>query len=130
MLGMALIKVHVLQVNMTPANVEDLTSAVGAGHTDDDGWQMPKGSRTGDLAVWYMAGRQEYVARGWVEASPWKVESGPGPYRGLVGGMQWIDPVDRREVTDRCGFDGGRQSYQTVSDEIAVSFLRSLGLLA
>jgi hypothetical protein len=28
------------------------------------------------------------------------------------------------------GFDGGGQSYQTVSDAIAVSFLRSLGLLA
>jgi len=29
-----------------------------------------------------------------------------------------------------CGFDGGRQSYQAVKDQIAVGFLRSLGLLA
>lgn len=125
-----MIKVHVLQVNMKPDNIKDLTTAVEAGHTDDDGWQMPKDSKIGDLAVWYMAGRQEYVARGWVQAAPWKVERGHGPYRGLVAGVQWIDPVDRREVIDRCGFDGGRQSYQTVSDEIAVSFLRSVSLLA
>ena len=127
---MNLIKVHVLQVNLQPENIKDLTAAVDAGHTDDDGWQMPKGARTGDLAIWYMAGRQEFVARGWVEGIPWKVEHGHGPYRGSVAGVQWIDPVDRTEVIDRCGFDGGRQSYQTVSNGIAANFLRSLGLLA
>jgi hypothetical protein len=76
-----------------------------------------------------MAGRQEFVARGWVEDTPWPVEHGHAPYCGPVAGVQWIDPVDRTEVIDRCGFDGGRQTYQTVSDSIAVSLLRSLGLL-
>jgi hypothetical protein len=44
--------------------------------------------------------------------------------------MQRIDDVDRKEVIAECGFDGGRQTYQTVKDEIAVDFLRSLSLLA
>jgi len=74
-----LIKVHVLQVNMQPENRKGLTATVDAGHTDDEGWQMPKGARIGDLAIWYMAGRQEFVARGWVEGTPWPVEHGTAP---------------------------------------------------
>lgn len=126
--GMAPIKVHVLQVDQNPENIAELAAGVEAGRTVED-WQMPKGSTPGDLVVWYAAGRQQYIARGWVEAPPVKVEEGPGPYRGLVAGMQWIDPVDRKKVIRDCGFNGGLQSYQTVRDQIAAEFLRSLGLL-
>ena len=79
---MTMIKVHVLQVNMDSENTDELAASVTAGHTMQGGWQMPKGSKPGDLAVWYASGRQQFVARGWVEATPWKVEQGFGPYRG------------------------------------------------
>jgi len=85
----------------------------------------------GDLVVWYAAGIQKYVARGWVETRPEWVEDGfGGHYLGSVAGIQRIEDVDRKKVINDCGFDGGRQSYQTVKDEIAADFLRSLGLLA
>jgi hypothetical protein len=125
---MAPIRVHVLQVNQNSENIDELTAGVEAGRTVTD-WQMPKGSAPGDLVIWYAAGRQQYVARGWVEEIPVKVEDGPGPFRGPVAGMQWINPVDRRTVIGDCGFNGGLQSYQTVKDQIAADFLRSLGLL-
>jgi len=122
-------KVHVLQVNTDPANVADLTAAVAAGRTDQDGWQMPKNAASGDLVIWYVAGRQQFIARGWVEAPPRPVKTGPGPFRGHVVGVRGIKPVDRRKVMEECGLNGGIQSYQTVKDEIAVAFLRSAGLL-
>lgn len=122
-------KVHVLQVNTDPANVADLTAAVAAGRTDEDGWQMPKNAAAGDLVVWYAAGRQQFVARGWVEQPPRSVTSGPGPFRGQVAAMRWIKPVDRRQVMEECGVNGGIQTYQTVKDEVTVAFLRSVGLL-
>ncbi|MGH3401789.1 MAG: hypothetical protein ACRDRJ_04605 [Streptosporangiaceae bacterium] len=126
---MTFIKVHVLQVDQEPGNIAELTAGVNAGRTVDD-WQMPKGALPGDLAIWYAAGRQQFVARGWVETTPVKVEEGHGPYRGRVAGMQWIEPVDRKKVIRDCGFNGGLQNYQTVKDNIAASLLRSLGLLA
>jgi hypothetical protein len=122
-----LIKVHVLQVDQDPENVAELAAGVAAGRTVDD-WQMPKGSRPGDLVIWYAAGRQQYIARGWVDAIPTEVRQGPGPYRGAVARMERIEPVDRRKVIRDCGFDGGIQSYQTVADEFVVDFLKSLGL--
>jgi hypothetical protein len=36
--------------------------------------------------------------------------------------MQAIEEVDRNEVIAECGFDGGRQSYQTAKDATAVNF--------
>jgi len=60
-----------------------------------DDWQMPKGSAPGDLVCrWPSAVHSLRM----VEANPVKVEQGPGPYRGPVAGMQWIDPVDRKKV--------------------------------
>ena len=79
--------------------------------------------------IWYAAGRQQYIARGRVDAIPTKVKEGPGPYRGPVASMEWIEPVDRRKVIRDCGLDGGVQSYQTVEDKLVLEFLKSLGLL-
>jgi hypothetical protein len=55
-------------------------------------------------------------------------QEGPGPYRGPVAGMEGIEPADRRKVITDCGIDGGVESYQTVEDEYAAAFLRSLNL--
>jgi hypothetical protein len=82
----------------------------------------------GDLVIWYAAGRQKYIALGWVDAIPILVKEGPGPYRGPVGRMEWIEPVDRRKVIIDCDFDGGVESYQTVEDGSVMDFLESLGL--
>jgi hypothetical protein len=49
---MALIKVHVLQVDQDPENLSELEAGINAGRTVTD-WQMPKGSRPGDLVIWY-----------------------------------------------------------------------------
>jgi len=125
-----MIKVRVLQVDKDQENTDELAAGVAAGHTDNDGWQMPRESAPGDLVVWYATGPHQFVARGWVEASPRKVEEGFGPYRGPVAGMQWIEPADCKKVIKDCGFDGGHQGYQTFKDEIAVDFLRSVRLLA
>ena len=123
----ALVKVHVLQVDRNPENIAELEDGIAAGRTVDD-WQMPKGAKPGDLVIWYAAGRQTYVARGWVDAIPGEVREGPGPYRGPVVGMKWIEPVDRRKVITDCRIDGGVESYQTVEDEYAAAFLKSLNL--
>jgi hypothetical protein len=120
-------KVHVLQVDRNPENIAELTVGVAAGRTVDD-WQMPKGSRPGDLVIWYAAGRQKYIALGWVDSIPTMVKEGPGPYRGPVGRMEWIEPVDRKQMIRDCGFDGGVESYQTVEDGLVADFLESLGL--
>lgn len=93
-----------LQVDRNPENHDELSAGVAAGRTVD-GWQMPKDSRPGDLVIWYAAGRQKYIALGWV-AMPTPVTEGPGPYRGPVAGMEWIEPVNRRKVLDDCGFGG------------------------
>jgi hypothetical protein len=42
--------------------------------------------------------------------------------------MEGIEPADRRKVITDCGIDGGVESYQTVEDEYAAAFLRSLNL--
>jgi hypothetical protein len=121
------VKVHVLQVDRNPDNIAELSASVAAGRTVDD-WQMPKGSRPGDLVIWYAAGRQKYIALGWVDAIPAMVKEGPGPYRGPVGRMEWIEPVDRKKVIRDCGFDGGVESYQTVGDGLVADLPESLGL--
>lgn len=74
----ALVKVHVLQVDRKPENIAELDDGIAAGRTVDD-WQMPKGAKPGDLVIWYAAGRQKYVARGWVDAIPVEVRKVPGP---------------------------------------------------
>ncbi len=89
---------------------------------------MPKDSRPGDLVIWYAAGRQEYIALGWVDDIPVMVKEGPGPYRGKVGRMESIKPVHRRKVIRDCGLDGGVESYQTVDEGLVANFLDSLGL--
>jgi hypothetical protein len=122
-----LIKVHVLQVDRNPENIAELTAGVAAGRTVER-WQMPKGAGPGDIVIWYASGRQQYIARGRVDAIPTAVREGHGPYRGPVAGMEWIEPVHRRKVIRDCGFDGGVESYQTVDDELVVDFLKSLGL--
>ncbi len=116
-----------LQVDQKPENVAELAAGVAAGRTVDD-WQMPKDSKPGDFVVWYAAGRQQYVALGRVDAIPIEVKEGPGPYRGPVAAMEWIEPVDRRSVIEGCGIDGGVESYQTVEDMLVVKFLETLGL--
>jgi hypothetical protein len=123
----ALVKVHVLQVDQKPENIAELRAGIAAGRTVDD-WQMPKGSRPGDLVIWYAAGHQKYIARGWVDAVPAEVREGPGPYRGPVARMERMEPVDRKKVIEDCGIDGGIESYQTVDDEYVADFLASLGL--
>jgi hypothetical protein len=122
-----LVKVHILQVDRNPANIAELRAGVDAGRTVDD-WQMPKGSKPGDLVIWYAAGRQKYIAWGVVDAIPAIVREGPGPYRGPVAGMEWIEPVDRRKVLKDCKVDGGVENYQTVAGERVVEFLESLDL--
>jgi hypothetical protein len=43
---MAVIKVHVLQVNQDPENLDELARGVAAGHTVTT-WQMPKNAKAG-----------------------------------------------------------------------------------
>ncbi len=75
-----------------------------------------------------LAARNTLPADGWMP-SPTEVTEGPGPYRGPVVGIEQIEPaVDRRKVITDCGIDGGVESYQTVEDELAADFLKSLGL--
>lgn len=116
-----------LQVDQDPENIAELEAGVTAGRTVR-GWQMPMGSRPGDVVIWYAAGRQQYIALGRVDAIPTWVRDPPGPYRGPVVGMEWIEPVDRRKVIRDCGVDGGVESCQTVDDGVVVEFLKSLGL--
>jgi hypothetical protein len=78
-------------VDRNPENIAELEDGIAAGRTVDD-WQMPKGAKPGDLVIWYAAGQQKYIARGWVDAIPTEVREGPGPYRGPVAGMEWIEP--------------------------------------
>jgi hypothetical protein len=123
------ITVHILQVDDAAENVDELDRSVRAGHTVED-WQMPKGARPGDLAVWYASGRRSgvYVAWGWVDGVPYRVENPPGPYRGTVGAMRELTPVTRQDVIDFCGVNGGVQSYQTLTSERALDFLEAVGL--
>lgn len=123
-----MVKVHILQVDRNPENIRELEDGIAAGRTVDD-WQMPKGAKPGDLVIWYAAGHQKFMARGWVDAIPIEVRAGPGPYRGPVVGMERIEPgVDRKKVIADCGVDGGVESYQTVDEEVAAGFLKSLNL--
>jgi hypothetical protein len=122
------VRVHVLQVDRNRENTGELNDGIAAGRTVDD-WQMPKGAKPGDLVIWYAAGQQKYIARGWVDAIPTEVREGPGPYRGPVADLEPIESgVDRRKVIKDCGIDGGVESYQTVEDEFVAEFLKSLGL--
>jgi hypothetical protein len=121
--------VHILQVNDEAENIDELDRSVRAGHTVED-WQMPKGARPGDLAVWYASGPDAgvYVAWGWVDGLPRRVTDGPGPYRGTVGRMRKLDRVTRQDVIDYCGVNGGVQSYQTLTSDRALDFLEAVGL--
>jgi hypothetical protein len=122
-------KVHVLQVDTQPDNLDELERSLAVGHTVDEvnGWEMPMKAEPGDLVVWYAAGRSEFVARGWVEARPHPgTRNGHLSYLGPVAGVQRIKAVHRLTVKDACGVDGGHQGYQTARDEIAGDFLRAL----
>jgi len=124
------ITVHILQVNDEKENTDELARSVSIGRTETD-WQMPKGARPGDLAVWYASGRTAgtYVAWGWVDGVPYHVEDAPGPYRGTVAGMRDLDKkVTRQDVIDYCGVNGGVQSYQTLTGARALDFLEAVGL--
>lgn len=129
-----MIKVLVLQVNHKNdnENLRDLENAIASGHTDEEGWQMPGTAQAGDLVVWYETDGGGFMARGFVEAKPWRLPKGApyGPFRGHVAAVQRMPPVDGRDVKDRTGVDGGHEGYQTVKDEKAVNFLRSVGLLS
>lgn len=126
--GRNLSKVHILQVDQRQENIDELEAGIAVGRTVED-WQMPKDSKPSDLVVWYAAGQQKYIALGWVDAIPLEVTEGPGPYRGTVARMTWIEPsVDRKKVIADCGIDGGVQSYQTIDDQSVPGFLESLGL--
>ena len=61
---------------------------------------------------------------------PSRRRSGKIPdYRGPIAGIERIEPrVDRRKVITDCGIDGGVESYQTVEDEFAAAFPKSLNL--
>lgn len=120
--------VHVLQVDRDPANLAELEAGLTARHTMD-GWQMPKGAKPGDVAVWYATlPTGAYVAWGWVEEAPQKVDDGHSPYRGPVKAMRsLLPPVSRVDVFQRCGVDGGIQSYQTLKGN-APGFLEAVGL--
>jgi len=123
-----LVNIHILQVDRNRANIAELEDGIAAGRTVDD-WQMPKAAQPGDLVIWYAAGKQKYIALGWVDTLPTEVREGPGPYRGQVAGMEWIEPwVDRKKVITDCGIDGGVESYQTVEEQSAAGFLKSLNL--
>jgi hypothetical protein len=118
----------VLQVDRNRENIAELEDGIAAGRTVDD-WQMPKGAKPGDLGIWYAARHQKYIALGWVDAIPTEVREGRGPYRGPVSGIERIEPwVDRKKVITDCRIDGGVESYQTVEDEFAAGFLKSLNL--
>lgn len=123
------IPVHVLQVNDQKENTDELARSVSLGRTETD-WQMPKGARPGDLAVWYASGRDAgiYLAWGWVDGVPYRVAKGHGPYRGTVGGMRGLKAVTRQNVIAYCGVNGGVQSYQTLTGTRALDFLEAVGL--
>src|SRR5260370_36113499 len=114
-----MIKVRVLQVDQDPENTDELAAGVAAGHTVKDGWQMPMDSAPGDLVVWYAAGRQRFVARGWVEARPRKVEKGQGqghgPYRGPVAGVGGNEGEDVDKGRKSVGVGGGRVAQPTMN---------------
>jgi hypothetical protein len=120
--------VHVLQVDSDPANLDELGDGLKKNHTVDD-WQMPKTAKPGDVAVWYATiPTGAYVAWGWIEDVPHKVDEGHGPFRGPVKGMRSLQPpVSRDDVIRACDIDGGVQSYQTVKDR-APAFLEAIGL--
>jgi hypothetical protein len=124
------ITVHILQVNDQKENTDELARCLSLGRTETD-WQMPKGARPGDLAVWYASGRKagNYMAWGWVDGVPYAVEDSPGPYRGTVDRMRKLEnEVTRQEVIDYCGVNGGVQSYQTLTGARALDFLEAVGL--
>lgn len=82
-----------LQVDQAPEDIAELTAGV-AGRTVDD-WQMPMGSRPGDIVIWYAAGRKQYIARGRVDDLPTRLGKVPGPIaaRLLVwsGSNRWTE---------------------------------------
>lgn len=99
-----------------------------------DGWQMPKHSRAGDIAVWCAAApRQEYVAWGWVADAPKPGFRGnDNLYVGPVAGMRPMQPVPRLKAAEPSGFNRDPNSVipqaQTISDEMTDDFLSALGL--
>lgn len=130
---MAGMKIRVLKVDNDQANVDELNLGLRAERTVN-GWQMPKYSGPGDIAVWYAAApRQEYIAWGWVAGVPKPGFRGNDRlYIGPVAGMRHMEPVPRLEAAGSSGFNQDPDSVipqaQTVPDEMADDFLVALGL--
>ena len=120
---------HVLQVNTNPENLAELADAIETGRCDS--WQMAKGAKAGDIAVWYASGEDaSYVAWRWVNGSPVKTEEGGfGPYRGPVTGVRKLRGVTRQNVKDECDFDGGHQGPQTIREAMTSAFLEAVSLV-
>jgi|SRR5712691_6187712 len=126
-------KVRVLKVDHDQANLDELGRGLQVGQTAR-GWQMPKQSSPGDIAVWYAAApRQEYIAWGWVAGTPRPGFRGNDSlYVGTVLGMRALKPVPRLQAAELSGFNRDPNSVipqaQTVPDEMTADFLTSLSL--
>lgn len=127
------VKVIVLKVRHKE-NLDELAEVIRRGRTldkdKDDGWQMPKHSDPGDLAIWYAASPdQEYRAYGWVSGTPVKPAAELTKYYGPVVGVRLLTkPVPRHIVAAASGFNEkgvgqlAEVVYQRVDD-----FLLALG---
>jgi hypothetical protein len=130
---MADVKVRVLKVDSDMVNVDELNEGIRVGRTVD-GWQMPKDSVPGDVAVWYAASpRQEYIAWGWIaDTTRPGFRGNDSLYVGPVVGMRSMEPISRFEAAESSGFNRDPNSVipqaQTVPDEMADAFLGALGL--
>jgi hypothetical protein len=77
-------RVHVLQVNTDPANVADLSAAVAAGRTDEDGGRCRRMLQSAILSSGTPRGAKPFVVICWAEEPqgsyirPWAV---PWPSR-------------------------------------------------
>jgi hypothetical protein len=121
-------QVRVLKVDNDQVNVDELSQGLRAGRTVN-GWQRPKPSGAGDIAVRYAtAPHQEYIAWGWIAGAPKPGFRGNDRlYVGPVAGMRLMEPVPRLEAAGSSGFNRHPDSVvpqaQTVPDEMADDFL-------
>jgi hypothetical protein len=114
-------------------NLDEMEEVIRRGRTldgDYGGWQMPKHSQPGDLAIWYAASPdQEYRAYGWVSGTPVKPASELMKYYGPVVGVRRLDkPVPRQIVAAASGFNekGVGQLAEVVYQHVD-EFLLALG---
>ena len=125
-------KVIVLKVRHKE-NLDELAEVIRRGRTldgDDGGWQMPKHSELGDLAIWYAASPdQEYRAYGWVAGAPVKPDGELVKYYGPVAGVRLLtEPVARHVAAAASGFnEKGVGQLAEVVHQRADDFLQALG---